>query len=413
MISASRNLFSTRFWIRPFRWLLRRRVDGTSGPGRPRLRSLRRFGPRGPLGCRRGLLLLGAVVACAVILRVKTAHGTIVLEDVPENAIVEVDGDRIMVTPAVGEPVKIEARTGKHGLVVKRGQDVLLEESVTLESGKQFKLTVTYESHDGLHRVENGTPTNKLPADASPLSMIDRSGFTMLSGQWHVERDELVQTDAMGSYSEILFGDNQWTDYDFTVDAMRVGGGNSFSLFFRSQDRSDCLQYVVSGDSNKSCYVEAHEPGKTRWLKSYDFSLQDRQWYTARVEVRGRRIACFLKNPTAIGKGMCLFEFDDDRHPKGRVGLQTFGSSVRFKNIKVTAPDGRVLWEGPPAVESLNVIESPKPAKEPTTPIVIKQLSPSSRTADAKARNRPARKTSSPTRTPRPTASSHSSAARI
>ena len=35
---------------------------------------------------------------------------------------------------------------------------------------------------------------------------------------------ELVQTDATRWYSELLFGDEQWTDYDFTVDAMRVGG---------------------------------------------------------------------------------------------------------------------------------------------------------------------------------------------
>ena len=140
-------------------------------------------------------------------------------------------------------------------------------------------------------------------------------------------------------------------------------------MFFRSTDRSDCLQYVVSGDGNKSCYVEAHEPGKTRWLKSYDFSLQERQWYTAHVEVRGRHIACFLKSPTASGKGICLFEIDDDRHPRGRVGLQTFAASVRFKNIKVTAPDGGVLWEGPPAIDSTTPAERTTPAQQ-TKPAV-------------------------------------------
>ncbi len=325
------------------------------------------------------VLLLGLVVAwTGILLRVKTADGTIVLENVPENAIVEVDGDRITVTPPFGEPVKIEARAGKHAVVVKRGQDLLLGESVTLESGKQFKLTVTYESHDGLHAVENGTPTTRRPADAVASRMIDRSGFTVLSGRWHLEGDELVQTDAMGSYSELLFGDNQWTDYDFKVDAMRVGGGNSFSLFFRSTDRSDCLQYVVSGDSNKSCYAEAHEPGKTRWLKSYDFSLQDRQWYTVRVHLRGNHVVCSLYDK-ASGRDIRLFDFDDKRHPKGRVGLQTLGSSVRFKNIKVTAPDGRVLWEGPPAIDSTKLSELATPAAQ-TRPkdIERKELSQSS-----------------------------------
>jgi 3-keto-disaccharide hydrolase len=38
--------------------------------------------------------------------------------------------------------------------------------------------------------------------------------------------------------------------------------------------------------------------------------------------------------------------------PRGRVGLRTWWSAYRFRNIKVTAPDGETLWEGPPAIES-------------------------------------------------------------
>ncbi len=91
-----------------------------------------------------GLLLLGLVVAWgALVLRVKTAKGTIVLENVPADAVVEIDGDRITVTPTVGEPLKIEAPAGKHGLVVRRGDLVLLVESVTLEAGKPFKHKLT------------------------------------------------------------------------------------------------------------------------------------------------------------------------------------------------------------------------------------------------------------------------------
>ena len=44
--------------------------------------------------------------------------------------------------------------------------------------------------------------------------------------------------------------------------------------------------------------------------------------------------------------------FHDKHNAKGRVGLQTFGSLVRFENIRVTSPDGKVLWDGPPAIEA-------------------------------------------------------------
>ena len=104
---------------------------------------LSRFGPRARWAAA-GVLLLGLVVAwAAVVLRVKTANGTIVLENVPADAVVEIDGDRITVTPTVGEPVMFEAPAGKHGLVVRRGDLVLLVESVTLEAGKPFKHKLT------------------------------------------------------------------------------------------------------------------------------------------------------------------------------------------------------------------------------------------------------------------------------
>ena len=50
-----------------------------------------------------GVLLLGLVVAWAAgVFKVKTKDGVIVLENVPADALVEVDGERIKVTPAVG-----------------------------------------------------------------------------------------------------------------------------------------------------------------------------------------------------------------------------------------------------------------------------------------------------------------------
>ncbi len=104
------------------------------------------FGPRG-LWIAAGILLLGLIVAvwAVGVFKVKTTKGVIVLENVPENAVIEIDGETVTVTPKPGEPLKIEAQPGKHGVVVKRGNDVLLGESVTIESGKDFQLTARLE----------------------------------------------------------------------------------------------------------------------------------------------------------------------------------------------------------------------------------------------------------------------------
>ena len=88
-----------------------------------------------------GLLLLGLIVAWAVIIRVKTANGVIVVENVPEHAVLEVDGEKITDTPTVAasSPSQDEIGAGKYGVVVRRGDVVLLAESVTVAAGEQVE----------------------------------------------------------------------------------------------------------------------------------------------------------------------------------------------------------------------------------------------------------------------------------
>jgi hypothetical protein len=59
------------------------------------------------------------------------------------------------------------------------------------------------------------------------------------------------------------------------------------------------------------------------------------------VRVRGNHFQCFFNDSK-------IFDFKSDEHPAGCVGLRTWASHYRFRNIKVTAPDGKVLLEGLP-----------------------------------------------------------------
>ena len=320
------------------------------------------------------VLLLACLVTCGVVvLSLKTANGTIVLENVPADAVVEVDGDRIPITPTVGEPVIVVAQAGKHVVLVKRGADVLIRETVTLESGKQLKLTAPYESSVQSRPAPKDANATRKPVDDLAPPRIDRTRFTIVSGQWALQGDDLVHTDENSWYNELLFGDDQWADYDFMVDAMRVGGHNSFSLFFRSTDQHNLYDYVISGEDNKTCWFQARDEGRGRILNRFDFAIQNNEWYTAHVHVRGHYFACSLFHRGSGSEIRVFFsEFNDDRHPKGRVGLGTFLSAYRFKNIKVTAPDGSVLWEGLPAVDSPKLTKSQTLA-DPPQPSVVPQ----------------------------------------
>jgi hypothetical protein len=61
------------------------------------------------------------------------------------------------------------------------------------------------------------------------------------------------------------------------------------------------------------------------------------------MEARGSSVRAFINDQEYLS-------FKDDRFPRGQVGIQTFDSRVRLRNFKVTAPDGKVLWDDLPVV---------------------------------------------------------------
>jgi transposase len=169
----------------------------------------------------------------------------------------------------------------------------------------------------------------------------------ILSGRWLVEGRELLQTDATRDrVRRMLFGDPHWTDYDFTVDLMREKGNDAAALGFRRSPRND--KFLAFGLSGESWGIWACGGGEETELKEAPFRLIDRKWYRARVSVRRNHIVCTLHDD--MGNELVNLAADDDLHPRGQVQLATESSSYRFKNIKVTDPDGKTLWEMPPAI---------------------------------------------------------------
>jgi hypothetical protein len=118
-----------------------------------------------------GVLLVGALVLWAAMSgrTVATPDGSLVIERVPESAVVEVDGTRLDVKAAGGGPFGIQLKPGPHGVTVKRNDTVFVAESVTILSGKETRLTVRREpvvaSHPGPRAPGVMIPD---PADRAP-----------------------------------------------------------------------------------------------------------------------------------------------------------------------------------------------------------------------------------------------------
>ena len=127
---------------------------------------LKGLGPRGwwATAC---LLLLGLVVVWAtVVFRIKTRDGVIVLEELPKDAEVFVDGERISATwPGGGKPAVITVPADRRGVEVQKGGFKIFGDEVSIEAGDQKRIHVRLEprvpgaSADSAARIQEPSET--------------------------------------------------------------------------------------------------------------------------------------------------------------------------------------------------------------------------------------------------------------
>ena len=201
-------------------------------------------------------------------------------------------------------------------------------------------------------------------------------------GDWRMEGDELIQ--AKPGIACLMFGDPAWTDYDVAVETKTLPGPKNAQgalLYVRATARDNYVNFILGsygGTSDEAAWVRNGKWGRDKTLART--THQTNRWYRMRVEVRGNRVRCHLD-------GRELFDFQTDQFPNGRVGLGTWNTAIRWRNLTVTAPDGRVLYKGfpdlPPArnlypgeLLAYETFDDPKLAPpdrldEPGTPIGV------------------------------------------
>lgn len=166
-------------------------------------------------------------------------------------------------------------------------------------------------------------------------------------GSWLIDNNEVVQTTWLeGPWLRI--GNPTWTDYNLELEAMRSEGGkDGFGVGFRMAGPADFYLANFGGWGNKLFLVQADQSGKPgdNLPGPKRLVVEDGRWYTVRIEARGELFRVYLD-------GRELLAFRDGRHARGGVGLRSWGSVNRFRNIKVTDPAGRILFDQVPRVHS-------------------------------------------------------------
>ena len=163
-----------------------------------------------------------------------------------------------------------------------------------------------------------------------------------ISGVWrHLNGGIIEQAEARND-AVYLIGDPGLRNFDFTFEVKVLeGGGNVKARFFHKND-NEYYQFNVGGDTNKAYVLEHWYDGK--WTGNpggyIRATLDTNKWHTVQLKIRGPEFWCQCDNKQ-------IFHETDKRFTSGFVGIGTVHTAAQFRNIKLTAPNGRLLWATP------------------------------------------------------------------
>ncbi len=162
---------------------------------------------------------------------------------------------------------------------------------------------------------------------------------------WLVQDGVLAQQ-GTGADVRLVFGQPDWSDYEFTLEARKTGGDEGFLIILRARSDKEFYWANLGGWRNAGHALERGIKGQDRWgpvTPRRAGRIEADRWYRIRARCKGRRIQVWLDDE------LVLDYTDDGRGPaEGRAGVGTWNTQAQFRNFKVTSLDGRTLFAGLP-----------------------------------------------------------------
>jgi alpha-N-arabinofuranosidase len=165
-------------------------------------------------------------------------------------------------------------------------------------------------------------------------------------GQWAVTGDTVAQ-EGLGTNVRLTFGDPNWQDYEYTLEAKKTGGQEGFLILFRVKSEEEFYWCNLGGWGNARHSLERGNRGRGRWGMvgpAVDGKIDRDKWYKIKIRCEGPKLKVWLDDDEVID-----FNDGQNAHLAGCVGIGTWATQAVFRNIKVKSLDGRILYEGTPA----------------------------------------------------------------
>jgi len=370
-----------------------------------------------------GVLLLGLVAVWGVLIKIWTTNGIIILEDLPDQATVLVDGKKATVHwPDGGGLAEITVAPGDHEVQVKKDGFTVRGQIVTVEAGRRKLLTARLEPLEtsppkkgdadagpvrpsvGKRPMPPATgtviatsptpPPNRAAApDTNPTVVVDNKAgkvdvpgrvaneparpqpqdmakpvdgpAIILSGLWRHDGEDLVQTESTTPSEE---GSGTEGVILFGQPSL-----SKYDLTFKAMIEEGHEGFGAiyhCEDRNNMCsvfwgkLVEKSLVNQCSFVRKGNAQIREAWTRPSRAQP-GEWYDILLQvrdsSITCLVDGKEWFQYDDARSTNGRVGFRTKSSAVRFRDISLTTPEGKPLLKGPPRL--------PKPTT--STPLML------------------------------------------
>ena len=131
------------------------------------------------------------------------------------------------------------------------------------------------------------------------------------SGDWGVKCGKLVQKDTWMADNHrgavTFFGDTDWTNYTFTVEATKLDGAEGFIIPFAAQDKDNYWFWNIGGWGNTvSCLQEIENGVKTGRVPGTvkDFTVETGKTYEIKVVVNGYNAKGYIDGELMFDKDL-------------------------------------------------------------------------------------------------------------
>ena len=163
------------------------------------------------------------------------------------------------------------------------------------------------------------------------------------AGAWKLEDGRLVQEEITANV-RLLFGEPEWSDYTVDVEFQETGrteetsaasAGVWFAVRTNDFENGYWIQLGVSDNREHGFAVERDGDRKVSFPR-VSGSLESDRWHRLRVSVADESIRVWLDDDL-------LFERQDATHGRGGLGLGSWLTTTRWRNLRVRDVDGKML----------------------------------------------------------------------